>query len=123
MTGYRIYRNGTQVGSVLGALTTFTHTNLQSGNSDYTVRAIDAAGNLSDAEQHGTVNVPDAEKPTAPWCLRATAGAGQVELRWFGSTDNVAVAGYKHLPRRHGGRDRGQRRPRPTPTPTCVGSH
>ena len=95
VTGYRIYRNGTQVGSVLGALTTFTHTNLQSGNSDYTVRAVDAAGNLSDPSNTVTVNVPDAEKPTAPWFVWTTAGAGQVEVRWFGSTDNVAVAGYK----------------------------
>jgi chitodextrinase len=95
VTGYRIYRNGTQVGSVLGNLTTFTHTNLQSGNSDYSVRATDAAGNLSDASNTATVNVPDAEKPTAPWWLRATVGTGQVELRWFGSSDNVAVAGYR----------------------------
>ena len=95
VTGYRVYRNGTQVGSVLGQITTFTHTNLQSGSSDYTVRAVDAAGNLSDASNTATVNVPDAEKPTAPWLLRATAGAGQVSLAWFGSTDNVAVAGYR----------------------------
>jgi chitodextrinase len=95
VTGYRIYRNGTQVGSVLGNLTTFTHTNLQSGDSDYTVRAIDAAGNLSDPSNTATVNIPDAEAPTAPWWLRATAGTGQVELRWFGSSDNVAVAGYR----------------------------
>ena len=95
VTGYRVYRNGTQVGSVLGAITTFTHTNLQSGNSDYTVRAVDAAGNLSDVSNTATVNVPDAQKPTAPWWLRATAGTGQVALSWFGSTDNVGVTGYR----------------------------
>ena len=95
VTGYRIYRNGTQVGSVLGALTTFTHTNLQSGNSDYSVRAIDGAGNLSDPSNTATVNVPDAQKPTAPSFLRATAGTGQVVLRWNASSDNVAVSGYR----------------------------
>jgi glucose/arabinose dehydrogenase/chitodextrinase len=95
VTGYRIYRNGTQVGSVLGAITTFTHTSLQSGDSDYTVRAVDAAGNLSDPSNSVTVNIPDAQPPTAPWWLRAEEGAGQVELRWFGSSDNVAVAGYR----------------------------
>ena len=95
VTGYRIYRNGTQVGSVLGEITAFTHTNLQSGNSDYTVRAVDAAGNLSDPSNTVTVNVPDVEKPTAPWYVWTNPGAGQVEVRWFGATDNVAVAGYK----------------------------
>jgi chitodextrinase len=95
VTGYLVYRNGTQVGSVLGAITTFIHPNLQSGNSDYTVRAVDAAGNLSDASNTATVNVPDAQKPTAPWFLRATAGTGQVALGWFGSTDNVGVTGYR----------------------------
>ena len=71
VTGYRIYRNGTQVGSVLGAITTFTHTNLQSGNSDYTVRAVDAAGNLSDAEQHR-----DGQRPRRPEADRPHVPAG-----------------------------------------------
>ena len=62
--------------ATLGNLTTFTHTNLQSGNSDYTVRAIDAAGNLSDPSNTATVNIPDAEKPTAPWWLRANRRYG-----------------------------------------------
>ncbi len=95
VTGYRVYRNGSQVASVLGAITTFTHTNLQSGDADYSVRAIDAAGNLSDPSNTATVNIPDAEKPTTPGSLRATAGTGQVALSWQGSSDNVGVAGYR----------------------------
>jgi chitodextrinase len=57
ITGYRIYRNGSQVGSVLGNLTTFTHTNLTTGTYSYTVRAIDAAGNLSDPSRTDSATV------------------------------------------------------------------
>jgi chitodextrinase len=95
VAGYRIYRNGTQVGSVLGNLTTFTHTNLNSGTYSYTVRAVDGAGNVSDASNVASVTVPDSIRPTAPGNLRATAGTGQVVLRWNASSDNIGVTGYK----------------------------
>ena len=91
-----------------------------SGNADYTVRAVDAAGNLSDASNTATVNVPDSEKPTAPWFLRATAGTGQVVLNWNGSTDNVGVDRLPDLPQRHPGRERWA--PRRAPTRTRVSS-
>ena len=95
VTGYRIYRNGTQVGSVLGAITTFTHTGLTAGTAAYTVRAVDAAGNLSDPSNTATVTVPDSIAPSAPTQLRATVGTGQVVLTWNASTDNVGVTGYR----------------------------
>ena len=95
VTGYRIYRNGTQVGSVLGNLTTFTHTGLTAGTYSYTVRAVDAAGNLSDASNTATATVPDSIKPSAPGNLKATAGTGQVTLTWKASTDNIGVTGYR----------------------------
>jgi glucose/arabinose dehydrogenase/fibronectin type 3 domain-containing protein len=95
VTGYRIYRNGTQIGSVLGNLTTFTHSGLASGSANYTVRAVDAASNLSDVSNTATVIVPDSQKPTTPSFLRATAGTGQVVLTWNGSVDDVGVTGYR----------------------------
>src|SRR6185312_3988442 len=46
VSGYRVYRNGTQVGTASG--TTFTDTGLSaSTNYTYTVAAYDAAGNVS----------------------------------------------------------------------------
>jgi chitodextrinase len=95
VTGYRIYRNGSQVGSVLGNLTTFTHTGLAAGTYSYTVRAVDAAGNLSDASNTATATVPDTTKPTEPKNLKATAGTGRVTLTWRASSDNVGVTGYR----------------------------
>ena len=95
VTGYRVYRSGIQIASLLGNLTTFTDSGLTAGPRSYTVRAVDAAGNLSDASNTATVTVPDSTKPTAPAFLRATAGTGQVFLSWNASTDNVAVSGYR----------------------------
>ena len=52
VTGYRIYRNGIQVGSVLGNLTTFTHTGLSAGTATYTVRGDRRGGQPVRREQH-----------------------------------------------------------------------
>jgi cellulose 1,4-beta-cellobiosidase len=95
VTGYRIYRNGSQVGSVLGNLTSFTHSGLSAGTYSYTVRAIDAAGNLSDVSAAATATVPDSIKPSAPANLKASAGTGQVKLTWKASSDNIGVTGYR----------------------------
>src|SRR2546430_15754045 len=36
----------------------------------------------------------DTQAPTAPSNLTATAGSGQINLSWTGSTDDVGVTGY-----------------------------
>ena len=59
------------------------------------MKAIDAAGNLSDPSNTASATVPDTTKPSIPGNLRATAGAGQVALNWDASTDNVGVTGYQ----------------------------
>src|SRR5215208_6034699 len=93
---YRIYRNGTWAGTssttswtniAVGATTTYT----------YTVRAIDAAGNLGDASPPGIVTTPETSPPTAPAGLTAQPATSptRVELVWQPSTDNVGVAAYE----------------------------
>ena len=106
VTGYRIYRNGSQVGSVLGNLTAFTHTGLAAGTYSYTVRAVDAAGNLSDASAVATATVPDSVKPTAPGNLKATAGTGQVVVGLEGLNRQRRGHRLPHLSQRHPGRER-----------------
>ncbi|MGW0600928.1 glycoside hydrolase family 6 protein [Streptomyces sp. NPDC002776] len=50
VTGYDVYRNGTRVGSAPAAGTTYTDTGLSAATAySYTVRALDAAGNVSAA--------------------------------------------------------------------------
>lgn len=61
----------------------------------YSLRAQDAAANISDSS-----NIVDAypgsdsQQPTAPSNLAQTWASGQVSLNWGASTDNVAVAQY-----------------------------
>ncbi len=60
------------------------------------MRAEDEAGNASDPSDPASATVPDVEKPSKPGNLTATpAGAGQVDLSWQASSDNVLVTGYK----------------------------
>ncbi len=95
--GYRVYRNGTLVGSPTG--TSYNDTGLTNGTSyAYTVRAIDAAGNLSAASGSATAApfAPvDTTAPTAPASLIATPGNTQVALGWAAASDNVGVTGYR----------------------------
>jgi chitodextrinase len=96
VTGYRVYRNGTLVGSPTG--TTYTDTGLTDGTTyTYTVAAIDAAGNLS-AQSASVSATPmaaaDTTPPTPPTTVTASAGNAQVALSWSGAKDNVGVDHY-----------------------------
>ncbi|WP_432841194.1 DUF4832 domain-containing protein [Dactylosporangium sp. CA-092794] len=62
VTGYRVFRNGTQVGTPTG--TSFTDTGLTAGSYTYTVKAVDAAGNLSPAS--ASLTVATAATPPPP---------------------------------------------------------
>ena len=59
VTGYRILRGGTQIGTSTAA--TFSDTELSASTAyTYAVRAVDAAGNLSDPSQSATATTPAA---------------------------------------------------------------
>lgn len=102
VTGYRIFNGTTQIGSTTGALT-YNLTGL-SANTAYniTVKAIDAAGNVSAASNAAaftTPNIsgPDTTAPTAPSGLHVMGSSthNSVPLMWNASTDNVGVTGYQ----------------------------
>nr|WP_237546708.1 PA14 domain-containing protein [Streptomyces sp. SID161] len=76
-------------------LDTSTPADVQFG---YTVRAVDAAGNVSPLPEpgYGTVygkRLPVYEKPAAPAAVTATADDGDVKVEWTAST-STDVAGY-----------------------------
>ena len=90
-----------QIGTTTG--TSFSNTGLAFGTRyRYRVRATDAAGNLgpySDQRQRRSPPSRTPRPPTAPSALEATAPpftAGQINLAWTGSTDNVGVAVLPH---------------------------
>jgi chitodextrinase len=98
VTGYRVSRNGTQVGTA--TTTSYTNTGLTAGTSySFTVAAYDAAGNLSgpsSAASATTQTPPDTAAPSVPGSLTATAASQtQINLAWAPATDNVGVVGYK----------------------------
>jgi chitodextrinase len=98
VSGYRLLRNGTQVGTATS--TSYALTGLTCGTS-YTlgVSAYDAAGNVSGTAtltQQTQACAPDTTPPSTPTNL-ATGGVGQTSLTltWTASTDNVGVSGYR----------------------------
>jgi chitodextrinase len=98
VTGYQILRGGTQVGTATGP--SFTDTGLNpSTQYTYTVKAYDAAGNLSAASAPLTVTTSaatDTTPPSVPTGLTSPSHtATTVALSWTASTDNVGVTGYQ----------------------------
>jgi cellulose 1,4-beta-cellobiosidase len=57
VAGYRVWRDGTQIGTVDGATLQYADSNAASGKHTYTVTAFDAAGNQSPPSNAKTVNV------------------------------------------------------------------
>ena len=96
--GYRIYRNGTQVGTVPVSGTTFSDTGLAPATSySYTLAAVDGAGNASAQSSAAarTTLGPDSTPPTVPTGVGATAStANLVNVTWTASTDTVGVTRY-----------------------------
>ncbi|MEO6513324.1 MAG: fibronectin type III domain-containing protein [Candidatus Saccharimonadales bacterium] len=96
VTGYKIYRGGTQVGT--SATTTFTNTGLAPSNTySFTVAANDAAGNTSaQSTALSAATTADTTAPSVPGApTMTTRTLSSISLSWTASTDNVAVTGYK----------------------------
>lgn len=103
VTGYTVLVDGQAVGTT--ASTSYTITGLEAGESyTVTVRARDAAGNVSAASAPLTVTTQqggtpgDTQAPTVPASLRVTGvTASTVALAWNASSDDTGVAGYRVL--------------------------
>jgi parallel beta-helix repeat protein len=106
VSGYRVYRNGAQIATTAGL--TYSDSGLTAATQySYTVKAYDAAGNLSAASNTASSSTlpsgvmtggSDTIAPTTPSSLTATAtNYDTVSLAWGTSTDNIAVTGYRIL--------------------------
>ncbi|MDG6101877.1 fibronectin type III domain-containing protein [Dactylosporangium aurantiacum] len=99
VTGYQVFRDGARVGTVAG--TSFTDTGRSPGQTyQYTVRAVDAAGNVSGPSAAVTATTTgcagDCTAPSAPGGVSASGVTNtSVSLSWSPSTDNVGVTGYE----------------------------
>jgi cellulose 1,4-beta-cellobiosidase len=100
VTGYDIYRGTTLAGT--SATASFTDTGLTASTQySYTVKAFDAAGNLSSASSAVTATTTsgstggDTTPPSTPTNVTASGVTSTgASLSWSPSTDNVGVAGY-----------------------------
>ncbi|MBK9394672.1 MAG: fibronectin type III domain-containing protein [Uliginosibacterium sp.] len=102
VAGYQIYRNGVLVSTVQGNLLNYIDTGLSAGTSyQYSVKALDAAGNLSDASASFLVSTagqstPDAQAPIAPASfILSTAGQTSLSMSWSPATDDVGIVAYQ----------------------------
>ncbi len=96
VTGYKVFRNGTQVGTSVTA--SFQDTALAVGTAyTYSISAYDAVGNTSDQSTSATAStLADTSAPTKPTGLTANpSSTTQINLSWTASTDNVGVTGYR----------------------------
>ncbi|MFJ8751884.1 fibronectin type III domain-containing protein [Streptomyces sp. NPDC102441] len=101
ITGYDVYREGKKILSVPATKLMTDIDGLTASTAyTFTVRARDAAENLSAPSASVPVTTPaaapaDEEPPTGPTKLRGTADGGRtVTLSWGGSTDDVGVTSY-----------------------------
>jgi len=96
VTGYDVYKDGVLLGSTTTA-TTYAVTGLSASTTyAFTVKAKDAAGNVSVASNTVSVTTlaPDVTAPTAPTLTASGTTSTTTNLSWSGATDNVAVTGY-----------------------------
>lgn len=94
--GYQIFRDGKKVST--SSKTSYTNSNLIPGTQyTFTVRAYDAAGNVSESSPAISVSTDnDIKAPSAPGDLKVTvSGFTTAALSWKPSTDNVGLKGYE----------------------------
>ncbi len=97
VTGYEIYRGSTLLGNT--SATNYTATGLAASTTyTFTVKAMDAAGNISAASNSVSVTTlapaSDTTAPTAPTLSASGTTSSATNLSWSGATDNVGVTGY-----------------------------
>ena len=100
VSSYRIFRDGTEVGT--SVTTSFTDTTVQADQTyPYTVSAIDDAGNESDPSAALQVTTPpssDTEAPSIPTGLTLNSvTANAVSFSWTPSTDNQGTIALYHI--------------------------
>ena len=98
VTAYNVYRDGVFLASA-GNATAYSDTSAAASTTyTYTVKAKDAAGNLSAASNAATVTTlgatGDTTPPSAPTLSLTGVTSSKVDLSWTASTDNVGVVGY-----------------------------
>ena len=94
VTGYDIYRNGSNIGT--SATASYVDSNITAGTPySYSVDAYDAAGNVSNTSVVvGILAVNDSLPPSVPFAVAPLIGSSTIKVSWYPSVDAVGVSGY-----------------------------
>lgn len=95
VTAYRIFRNGTLIGT--SETLTFTDRSVNLGEFySYSVSAMNAAGYESDRSDVVAVHIDDTTAPSVPDGIKVSSvNIDGVDFSWEASTDNVGVLEYR----------------------------
>ena len=98
VTGYKVYKDAV-LETTLGTILSYQVTGLTASTAyNFTVTAIDAAGNeslVSNTLAITTNAQTDTQAPTAPTLSSSVQTDTTADLSWTAATDNTAVTGYK----------------------------
>ena len=92
VTGYRIFRNGVQIGTTAGLA---YHDTVSNGVLAYSVAAVDTESLVGPVGVAPTISLGDPVAPAPPTALTATVAGATVTLAWHAATDNVGVTSYR----------------------------
>ncbi|WP_165640302.1 fibronectin type III domain-containing protein [Klenkia brasiliensis] len=97
LAGYRVLRNGVEVGIVPAGTQAWTDTGLTNDTTyQYAVLAVDTHGNRSAPTSSVNATPTDLTAPSAPTGLTATRGDGRVDLTWTANPE-PDLASYRLL--------------------------
>lgn len=98
VSGYRVLRDGTAVGTTGAGTRTYTDTGLTNDTTyQYSLQALDTSGNTSAASSPTVAATPtDLTAPAVPTGLAAAAGDGSVALSWTAGSESD-LASYRVL--------------------------
>ena len=92
VTGYKIYRNGAEIGS--SAITSSTDTAVVAGTSyNYTIKAYDAVGNISPSSTTATVKTP-VEPVNITSYYMGNRAPNSTQLNWTTNIPSTGVVAY-----------------------------
>ncbi len=95
VTSYTVLRDGLPVATT--SASTWAQTGAAAGTYSYSVRAIDAAGNVGPESAPVSVRIGDTTAPTAPGSVTGTLVSNRPRIAWTAASDNVGVTGYDVL--------------------------
>ncbi|WJS95560.1 fibronectin type III domain-containing protein [Flavobacterium johnsoniae] len=97
VTAYEIYSGTNLIATIDAPAKWYRVTNLENiTNYTFTIKARDAAGNISGSSNRVSITTLDSTRPTAPSNLTASELTGtSVLFNWTSSTDNVGVVAYE----------------------------